>query len=720
MDKKIKVLCVPSDTGGCGLHRSLVPHLKLDELYSNEFDVTIEYKPDWRDLNFIGSFDIIHFHKGLFQDLEGFHLALEYCKQNNIVTIMDIDDYWNVGQFHPHFHLNKMNNSPQLTQDNLKRADYVTTTTEHFAKKLRKFNPNVKVFVNALDPQQMQDMKVEKPNNGKIRIGFVMGSSHEHDMELVRGLSNRLPKDVLDKIQFVLCGYDLRGTMTERRPNGEVFTRPIRPEESVWFTFERNITNDYKIVSPQYRDFLLRFMPNMEYPMVDNEPYRRCWTKDVANYKYMEHYNEIDILLVPLQDNEFNCCKCIVGDSLVSTNKGIQYIKDIVEQELECDVEINGNYKKVVNYYKYPNKKTIKIITKNGYEIEGTPHHRIMINNKWVQLSDLHIGDTIELTKPEFKQTEYQKFVYPMLLTKNNTKRIENSVEEMLPHITINEEWGRLLGYILGDGHLSDSGCKITCDMRYDDVVADVKYLFNAIGLNASEYTKKPDKRCKTSVVKEGFGVDVCTTSATFAAIAKKYNLFGKNGKTFRVPNVILQSPKSVIKQFLIGLFEADGCITNGVSFTTKDEKLAKQVQYLLLGFGITSAISYVYNKQYRKYYYVVRLRKEESKIFLKEIGFFSKIKNEKLINYCYRKNSNHCYDITFSDEIVSVTSSINDVYDIEVEDVHMYNANGITNHNSELKFVEAGMMNVAVVASNCGPYTIGSTNFFEKGGKNA
>ena len=309
MDKKIKVLCVPSDTGGCGLHRSLVPHLKLDELYSNEFDVTIEYKPDWRDLNFIGSFDIIHFHKGLFQDLEGFHLALEYCKQNNIVTIMDIDDYWNVGQFHPHFHLNKMNNSPQLTQDNLKRADYVTTTTEHFAKKLRKFNPNVKVFVNALDPQQMQDMKVEKPNNGKIRIGFVMGSSHEHDMELVRGLSNRLPKDVLDKIQFVLCGYDLRGTMTERRPNGEVFTRPIRPEESVWFTFERNITNDYRIVSPQYRDFLLRFMPNMEYPMVDNEPYRRCWTKDVANYKYMEHYNEIDILLVPLQDNEFNCCK---------------------------------------------------------------------------------------------------------------------------------------------------------------------------------------------------------------------------------------------------------------------------------------------------------------------------------------------------------------------------------------------------------------------------
>lgn len=309
MNKKIKVLCVPSDTGGCGLHRSLVPHLKLDELYGDEFDVTIEYNPNWRDLNFVGSFDIIHFHKGLFQDLEGFRLALAYCKENNITTIMDIDDYWNVGQFHPHFNLNKMNNSPQFTQENLKLADYVTTTTDHFANRLRKFNPNVKVFVNALDPAQMQSMKKNIPSNGKLRVGFVMGSSHEHDMELVRGLTNRLPKDVLDKVQFVLCGYDLRGTMTERHPNGEIYTRPIRPEESVWFTFERNVTDEYRIVSPQYRDFLLKFLPNVEYPFVNNESYKRCWTKEVANYKYMEHYNEIDVLLVPLQDNDFNSCK---------------------------------------------------------------------------------------------------------------------------------------------------------------------------------------------------------------------------------------------------------------------------------------------------------------------------------------------------------------------------------------------------------------------------
>lgn len=308
MDKRIKVLCVPSDEGGCGLHRSLAPHLKLDELYSDEFDVTIDYKPNWSDLDMVKQYDIIHFHKGLAPDLDAFHKALAFCKENNITTIMDVDDYWEVGQFHPLYQLNKMNNSAQIVRDNLSRVDYVTTTTDIFAKRLRKYNPNVKVFVNALDPEQMKSMKVDKKSD-KIRIGFIMGSSHEHDMELVRGMANRLPKDILDKVQFTLCGYDLRGTMTERHPDGRLVTRPIRPTESVWFTFERNVTDEYRIVSPQYKDFLLKFMPDVQYPGVENEPYKRCWTKPVQGFKYMEHYNELDVLLVPLQDNDFNSCK---------------------------------------------------------------------------------------------------------------------------------------------------------------------------------------------------------------------------------------------------------------------------------------------------------------------------------------------------------------------------------------------------------------------------
>ena len=289
----------------------------------------------------------------------------------------------------------------------------------------------------------------------------------------------------------------------------------------------------------------------------------------------------------------------------------------------------------------------------------------------------------------------------------------------MLPHITINEKWGRLLGYLLGDGHISKHGFSIACDRRYDDVVQDVKNLISSIGLHYVEKIKKIDKRCKRSVVKDGYGVDICVTSKTFSLIAEKYNLISKQGKTFRVSNLILQSPKSVIKEFLRGLFESDGSVgyKKNVTFTTKDEILAKQVQYLLLGFGITSHFSYVYNKKYNRYYYTISLRKKESQLFLQEIAFISKAKNEKLISYCSRKDSNHTNQISFNDEIISIIEGVNDVYDVEVEDVHMYNANGIINHNSQLKVIECGFFHKAIIAQNFGPYQLDLIPMIEKGG---
>lgn len=378
MDKRIKVLCVPSDEGGCGLHRSLAPHLKLDELYSDEFDVTIDYKPNWSDLNMVKQYDIIHFHKGLAPDLDAFHKALAFCKENNITTVMDVDDYWEVGQFHPLYQLNKMNNSAQIVRDNLSRVDYVTTTTDIFAKRLRKYNPNVKVFVNALDPEQMKSMKVDKKSD-KIRIGFIMGSSHEHDMELVRGMANRLPKDILDKVQFTLCGYDLRGTMTERHPDGRLVTRPIRPTESVWFTFERNVTDEYRIVSPQYKDFLLKFMPDVQYPGVENEPYKRCWTKPVQGFKYMEHYNELDVLLVPLQDNDFNSCKSelkfveagMMNVAVVASNFGPYTIGSTNFFEKGGVINENGNCVLIDNKKSHKDwSKTVEKLVKNPEYID--------------------------------------------------------------------------------------------------------------------------------------------------------------------------------------------------------------------------------------------------------------------------------------------------------------------------------------------------------------
>ena len=218
MERKIKVLCVPSDAGGCGLHRSLIPHQKLSELHSDEFDVVIKYDVDWSDLDFVSQFDIIHFHKGTYQNLEEFHKALEFCKANNITTVMDVDDYWELGQAHPLYYSYKHSNATSIIRDNLYRSDYVTTTTPIFANKIKNFNKNVKVFVNALDENIISKIKEENNNKtGKVRVGFVMGSTHKNDMELVRGFAEKLSKDVLMEI-YVEYGFSKEVTVNVTKP----------------------------------------------------------------------------------------------------------------------------------------------------------------------------------------------------------------------------------------------------------------------------------------------------------------------------------------------------------------------------------------------------------------------------------------------------------------------------------------------------------------------
>lgn len=707
-DKKIKMLVIPSDRHGVGYWRSVEPHTFIQEHYKDEFDIDIVYNLPKENLDaYLKQYDLIHIHKQLDRNCE----IMKMIKFLEIPVIIDIDDHFLLGNDHPMSLTAKKERWHEPIIEHLKMADYVTTTTSIFADYLKKYNKNVAVFPNAVNTAEQQFSPVKNPNNGMLRVGIICGSSHLKDIELLGDLVSTTKPNV----QIVLCGFDTNGTITTyNRETGEKQQRPIKPEESVWYTYEKIITGNYKGLSAEHKDFLSKFMKGVDDPFV-NERYRRMWTRDIT--KYATHYQNVDVLLCPLKENEFNGMKCIVGNSLISTNKGVFRISDLVDNKINVKVDNGGN---IVNYFKYENEKTIRLITENGYEIEGTPTHRLMVSGEWKALSEFKVGEEIELTAPIFNQTEYQQLSYPMFLTKNTDIKCNNAKEDMIPHITINETWGRLFGYLLGDGSYAKHGFGISCDKRYEDVVEDVTKIIESVGLHAVYSPKKVDKRCKNILSKYGFGVDLKVTSNTFSKMCKKYGLFDENGKSFHVPEFIFKSPKSVIREFIRGLFESDGTVgeSNSVSYTTKSLELAQEVQYLLLGFGITSKISRNYNSHYRKYYYNVNLRKEETIIYNKEIGFVSAEKNRKLAVYCDRKISNHHTPITFKTKITSIDESINDVYDIEVENFHAFNANGIINHNSELKFVEAGFTNTAVIAQNFGPYTIGSKSMIEFGGK--
>lgn len=369
MDKKIRVLVIPSDTiGGVGFYRSIQPHVQLEEQYKDIFDVVIEPNPNWDNLEFLSGFDILNFHKGVYDNMAGFRKALSFCKEKGIVTVMDVDDNWDLHSRHPLYASQKHFKMDVITKENLKIVDYVTTTTPIFAKKISKFNKNVLIFPNAINPEDDRFKVVKEPCD-KLRIGLIMGSSHEEDMRLLKGVIAKLPKETLDKIVIVLCGFDLRGTMrTINSQTGEVTTRNIEPMETVWYRYEQCMTDNYRIVSPEYKNFLLSFIPNSEYPNAYIEGYKRCWTKDINNY--YQHYKEVDLLLVPLEENDFNSCKsqlkaiesCFSHTGIIASNFG-PYTIDL-KHLFDKGGEINKDGNAILIDHRKNHKDWAKYITK--------------------------------------------------------------------------------------------------------------------------------------------------------------------------------------------------------------------------------------------------------------------------------------------------------------------------------------------------------------------
>ncbi len=343
MNKKIKVLVVPSDRSGVGYFRSVAPHIGLERFYPSEFHIDINESPDLNNDEFLKQYDIIHYHRTL-APYEQMPMLLNKLKSLGIVTIMDLDDYWAPGQHHPAYLIIKNNKMDEKIIGNLKIAENITTTTDIFANEILKYNKNVHVLANAIDPTEKQYIpNLEKSD--RIRIGWLGGSSHLEDLKLLNGLVNRLKSDnLLDKVQFVLCGFDLRGSVTMIDPNtGQQTQRPIQPMESVWYKYEQIFTNNYSIVSERYKKHLLSFSKD-EYDDVHNEPYRRVWTKPVSSYA--SNYNLFDISLAPLANNMFNKVKSQLKVIESGFHKKVLIAQDFGPYQIDLiNAKIKGNNK---------------------------------------------------------------------------------------------------------------------------------------------------------------------------------------------------------------------------------------------------------------------------------------------------------------------------------------------------------------------------------------
>jgi glycosyltransferase involved in cell wall biosynthesis len=283
------------------------PYKFIGDNHSNDIHVDISYNADNNDEFFL-NYDIVVFHTFIHQTNHDDNIKrINWLKSKGIKVIMDIDDLWFVDQRHPMYHQVKASKIGNMKIEMLKLVDYVTTTTSIFAQTIkdRLKIKNVEIFPNAVNEDEPQ-YKINKTESDKIRFGWLGGSSHLFDIELMSNGISTTHNSYKDKVQFVLCGFDLRGTVTEiDSQTNQQRNRPIKPNETVWYKYEKIFTDNYSVINDEYKTYLNSFTDT---PYDDvNEPYRRRWTKEINSYA--TNYNTFDVSLAPLVESLFNANK---------------------------------------------------------------------------------------------------------------------------------------------------------------------------------------------------------------------------------------------------------------------------------------------------------------------------------------------------------------------------------------------------------------------------
>jgi glycosyltransferase involved in cell wall biosynthesis len=378
--------------------------------------VDIDYEPELNNDNFLKQYDVIHYHRTL-GDYDNLPKLLDRCDELGIVTIMDLDDHWSPGPDHPAYQIIKQNELDKKISNNLKISRNITTTTSVFANEIKKLNENVFVLPNAINTDEKQ-YQSNPEKSERIRIGWLGGSSHIKDLQILKGLMGSLKREgLIDKIQFVLCGYDLRGMMTMiDQKTGEQKQRPIKPKESVWYQYEKIFTDDYKIVSEEYKNFLLSF-ENKEYEGVENEPYRRVWTKPITSYA--SNYNLFDISLAPLKESMFNKVK-----SQLKVIEAGFHKKAIIAQDFGAyQIDIKNVYKKGGEIDETGNGFLIPTVKNHKFWLK---HLKTLINNpELITKMGENLYNTVNGTYDMKSACTERKNLYKKLIDEKKTVEVD-------------------------------------------------------------------------------------------------------------------------------------------------------------------------------------------------------------------------------------------------------------------------------------------------------
>ena len=361
----------------------------------------------------------------------------------------------------------------------------------------------------------------------------------------------------------------------------------------------------------------------------------------------------------PLLPNE----PCFAPDTLITTKGGLETIEGLYQKQINgekiiiatdniVDSRVGIEFKPCL-VSKTGYKKIVEVNLNNGQEIKVTPNHQIFTTKGWKRAEKLTREDEVFI----------------------QSSSIYQSVDEGIVSSEIVEE--SLLGWLCGDGWFT-RGKRYSIGICFgqEETFAQKKLIplfkkyFNC---NSNSYIDKND-------------VIQISTEKNYA-VEKLIELGLKPGRAphKEIPDYILTTKKEKISSYLGALFSADGEVSlyrRRVRFTSASPKLIKQVQLLLLNFGIKSRRSK--NSIDKRVWYELAINGESYNIYAKEIGFPLAPRKQELMNIRnvqIRRKKEQKYS-----KVLSVREvGFSDVYDITEPETHSLIANGMVVHNCNL-----------------------------------
>ncbi|CUU01930.1 DNA gyrase subunit A [Armatimonadetes bacterium GBS] len=325
---------------------------------------------------------------------------------------------------------------------------------------------------------------------------------------------------------------------------------------------------------------------------------------------------------------------CVTGETLVRTPQGLIPIAELAQSEV-IDLPVRsagGRVNRATRWFDCGEHPTLRIRTRYGYEIQGTPNHPVLVcladsegkpRLAWKTLDSLQVGDYLVIDRGESEDPAEPVDLTPYHPTFPEGSRVR---QYSLPR-QLDEALATLMGALIAEGTLGSDRVEFTCTP----------------GEFATEFVRCwqqsfPDCRLHQWLREPvGFGKrPFWQMQVVSQQVVQFLNNLGLRGRSSEraVPEVILRAPRAIQAAFLRALFEGDGAVERSgrslmrVSLVSASRRLLAQVQVMLLAFGIVARL---YQEKRNSTYRLIITGAENLQKYQRHIGFLSQAKSKAL-----------------------------------------------------------------------------------------